>query len=75
MWEFRCAIKKLKETTVPANLINVTTDFSKGIHNTAFIWDLVSNYGFQFGKKQDVDKIMDTVPNQYKVMFEAGFAT
>lgn len=71
-WEFRCNINKLKETVVPACLQSVTTDFTKGIHNTAFLWDLVSNYGFQFGKKQDVNKIRETVPAQYISSFEAG---
>lgn len=73
-WEFKCTIKKLKETVVPACIQNVTTDFSKGIHNTSFLWDLVENYGFQFGKKQDESKIRATVPVQYLDMFEAGFA-
>ena len=73
-WEFKCTIKKLKETTVPACIQSVTTDFSKGIHNTAFLWDLVDNYGFQFGKTQDVEKIKDNVPAEYISFFEAGLA-
>jgi hypothetical protein len=71
-WEFVCTIKKLKESTVPACLQTVTTDFSKGIHNTAFIWDLVSNYGFKFGKKQDTLEIMRCVPIEYVPMFNEG---
>lgn len=71
-WEFKCTIKKLKETVVPTVIQNVTTDFSKGIHNTAFLWDLVENYGFQFGKKQDIGKIKDTIPAQFTTSFEAG---
>lgn len=73
-WEFKCTIKKLKETVVPDYIRSVTTDFSKGIHNTAFLWDLVSNYGFQFGKKQDVDKIREAIPVQYISSFETGLA-
>lgn len=71
-WEFVCTIKKLKETTVPACIQNVTADFSKGIHNTSFIWDLVSDYGFKFGKKQDTLDIMRCVPIQYVPMFNEG---
>jgi len=71
-WEFKCTIKKLKETVVPACIQHVTTDFSKGIHNTAFLWDLVYNYGFQFGKKQNIDEIKQTIPNSYMASFEAG---
>lgn len=73
-WEFKSTIKKLDETTVPECIQNVTTDFSKGIHNTAFLWDLVDNYGFQFGKKQDVEKIRACVPSGYLASFEAGLA-
>jgi hypothetical protein len=73
-WEFKCTIKKLKETVVPAYLHGITTDFSKGIHNTSFLWDLVDNYGFQFGKKQDVEKIRACVPSDKLSFFEAGLA-
>lgn len=71
-WEFVCTVKKLKDTVVPANIQTVTTDFSKGIHNTAFIWDLVANYGFKFGKKQDTLDIMRCVPIEYVPMFNEG---
>jgi len=73
-WEFKCTIKKLKETVVPAYLQDITTDFSKGIHNTSFLWDLVENYGFQFGPKQDIDKIRSHVPADCLASFEAGLA-
>lgn len=71
-WEFKCTIKKLKETAVPVCIQSVTADFSKGIHNTSFLWDLVKNHGFQFGKEQDIDKIRNTIPTQYIDLFEAG---
>lgn len=72
-WEFKCTINKLKNTTVPVCIQHVTTDFSKGIHNTAFLWDLVSNYGFQFGKKrQDAGLIADCIPAKHLASFEAG---
>ena len=71
-WEFKCSIKKLKDTVVPACIQNVTTDFSKGIHNTAFLWDLIDNYGFQFGKEQDIDKIAETIPAKYMSSFNQG---
>lgn len=74
-WEFSCRVKKLNETTVPTYMQSVTTDISKGIHNTGFIWDLVDNYGFQFGKTQDIDNIRSNIPASYMSFFEAGFAT
>lgn len=73
-WEFVASVKKLKDATVPAYLQGTTTDISKGIHNTSFVWDLVDNYGFQFGKKQDVDKIRSHVPADKLSFFEAGLA-
>lgn len=73
-WEFVASVKKLKETTVPAYLQTVTSDITKGIHNTSFVWDLVDNYGFQFGKKQDIEKIREHVPTEYISFFEAGLA-
>jgi hypothetical protein len=72
-WEFRCTIKGLDKTTVPANLLNVTSDFSKGIHNTSFLWDLVTNYGFKFGKVQDKVEIMRHVPIEYIPAFNEGY--
>lgn len=74
-WEFKCTIKKLKETTVPVAIKDITTDFSKGIHNTAFLWSLADNYGFQFGPKQNVEKIKSCIPSEYLEFFEAGFAS
>lgn len=72
-WEFKCTIKKLCETVVPPCIQDVTTDFSKGIHNTAFLWDLVENHGFTFGKKQDIDHIRSMVPSVHIEAFEEGF--
>ena len=72
-WEFKCSIKKLDETTVPIAIKDVTADFSKGIYNTSFIWDIVDNYGFQFGKKQDFEKIKATIPVEYLPQFEKGY--
>lgn len=71
-WEFKCTIKKLKDTVIPSCIQNVTADFSKGIHNTSFIWDLVEDYGFQFGKTQDVEKIAQTIPAKYINSFNEG---
>lgn len=73
-WSFSCSIKKLKGATVPAYLQTITSDISKGIHNTSFIWDLVENYGFKFGKEQDIDKIRSCVPTAHIEFFENGLA-
>lgn len=69
-WSFKATLKKAKN--IPSILSSYLNSTGKSIANTAFIWDLVDDYGFQFGKKQDVEKIKNTVPAQYMSMFEAG---
>lgn len=71
-WEFKCSLKKLKDTTVPAYIQSLTSDVAKGIHNTSFVWNIVDNYGFRFGKTQDLEKIKQTIPAKFISSFEAG---
>lgn len=62
-------------TEIPEVLTEYLSDHkstSKKITNTKFIWDLIDNYGFQFGKTQDVDKIRSKVPAACLDSFEAG---
>ena len=47
----------------------------KAIDSVAYIWDLIENYGFRFGKSQDVEAIRKCIPTQYMHEFEAGFGT
>lgn len=73
-FEFVCSIKKAKDLTdIPPIILDTTSDITKGIHNTSFIWDLVDNYGFQFGKTQDIDKIRESVPDFCLDAFEKGY--
>lgn len=51
-----------------------TSQNKKVIDNVAFVWDLIENYGFQFGKTQDIEKIRLEVPKQYVSDFEKGLA-
>ena len=60
--------------TIPPILSQYFNSTGKVLYSTSFIWDLVDNYGFQFGKTQDVDKILSLVPAQYKASFELGLA-
>jgi hypothetical protein len=73
-WEFVCSIKKAKDLDVPPIIRDTTSDITKGIHNTSFIWDLVANYGFQFGKTQDLEKIRESIPAHCIQYFEKGYA-
>lgn len=71
-WSFGISLKKPE--VVPAFLQDKLNPSGKAITNTSFVWDLVENYGFQFGKKQDIDKIKSFIPSTYISAFEAGLA-
>ena len=51
-----------------------TGENKKVIDSVAFVWDLVENYGFRFGKEQDVGRIKAEVPERYLPDFEKGYA-
>jgi hypothetical protein len=72
--EIKCWIKNVKNATPPPYINLTTTDWTQGIHNTHFLWYLIENYGFQIGKHQDIDRIIDCIPEQYMSDFEAGRA-
>lgn len=59
-------------TEIPAVLSEHLSASGQAIADTSFIWELIDNYGFQFGKKQDVERIRCTIPNQFIDSFEAG---
>lgn len=71
-WTFSFKATLRKPENVPAFLTQYLGSNGKAITDTSFIWDLVDTYGFQFGKKQDVEKIKETIPSQYIVYFEEG---
>ena len=74
-WSFTVALKKPKKLgTIPALLSDKLNPTGTMVSDTSFIWDLVENYGFQFGKEQDIEKIRACVPTEYTDVFEAGFA-
>jgi hypothetical protein len=47
---------------------------SKHISSVEFFWALIDKYGFQFGKKQNIDAIKKFVPDCYLADFECGLA-
>lgn len=67
-------IKKKSIDKIPAFLTQYLSKSGTSIANTAFIWDLVANYGFKFGKTQDINQIRATIPNTYLTYFETGYA-
>lgn len=71
-WTFGFKATLRKAENIPAILNQYLSTSGKAISSTSFIWDLVDNYGFQFGKKQDAEKVKGTVPAQFIESFEAG---
>ncbi len=70
----KAAISKKAINLVPNYLTKYLSASGNAISDTSFIWDLVDNYGFQFGKKQDVERIRSHVPTAFVTSFEAGLA-
>lgn len=73
-WTFGFTATLRKPENIPTSLTQYLGYNGKQIANTSFIWDLVDNYGFQFGKKQDIDQIKSRVPSDCLASFEAGLA-
>lgn len=67
-------IKKKSLDKIPAFLSQYLSKSGNAIANTSFIWDIVTNYGFKFGKTQDLDQIRGTIPTEYLTYFENGYA-
>jgi hypothetical protein len=73
-WTFDFTATLRKPENIPAALTSHLGSTGKQIADTSFLWDLVDNYGFQFGKKQDIEKIRSHVPSDCLASFEAGLA-
>jgi hypothetical protein len=71
-WTFGFKATLRKAESLPSIWRQYISSTGKAIANTSFIWDLIDNYGFCFGKKQDVEKIKQSVPSEYIDSFEAG---
>lgn len=69
-WSFRAAFKKTDD--IPSTLTQYLNPAGNAVTNTSFLWNLVANYGFKFGKKQDVEAIAKTIPAKYIDAFNEG---
>ena len=67
----RASIVKNKGN-IPSMLLERLNPTGNAITDTSFIWELIDNYGFKFGKKQEEDRIKQMIPAQYISSFEAG---
>jgi hypothetical protein len=70
-WSFTASLPRAKD--IPQMLTTYMNDAQTKISNTSFIWDLVHNYGFKFGKKQDLNSILENVPDCFKTSFDEGY--
>lgn len=69
---FTASLVKVK--TIPAYLEQYLNPKRNQITNSEYIKDLVDNYGFKFGKDQNLEAIRSSVPAEYRPHFEAGYA-
>ena len=69
----KASVPKKVVDSIPPFLKQYLNPTGNALTNTTFIWDLVENYGFQFGRKQDVEKIRAAVPDFLLEYFEKGF--
>lgn len=72
-WGLSCRISFNQNVVGPLEA-RATSKNKKAIDNVAFVWDLIDNYGFNFGKEQNLDKIIEEVPSQYLEDFQRGYA-
>lgn len=70
----KASVSKKAIDSIPPFLKQYLNTTGNALTNTTFIWDIVENYGFQFGKKQDIEKIRATIPAHLIEVFEKGFA-
>ncbi len=73
-WTFGFTANLRKPENMPTFLSEHVNEAGTKVSDTSFIWDLVDNYGFKFGKTQDVDQIRSHVPFDKLSFFEAGLA-
>lgn len=68
------SIPKKAQDSIPAVFLDYLNPNGTALTSTSFVWDLVDNYGFSFGKEQDLDKIKDNIPTHCIMAFENGLA-
>ena len=71
-WRLSMEASLKKAESIPMTLIDYLGQNGKKVSKTSFVWSLVDDYGFKFGKNQDIKAIRDTVPYDYRDDFDAG---
>lgn len=73
-WTSSFALSLKKPDIIPAMFEQYLNPSRKALTDTSFVWELVDNYGFRFGKAQDLEAIRSCVPSDYISEFELGLA-
>lgn len=71
-WRLSMEASLIKAKEIPATLAKYLNPAGKKLSKTSFIWKLVDDYGFKFGKKQDIAEITSNIPIQYISVFGEG---
>lgn len=71
-WRLSMEASLVKAKEIPATLSAYLNPAGKKLSKTFFVWSLVDDYGFKFGKKQDTLDIMRCVPIEYVPVFNEG---
>lgn len=72
-WAFSLKLAVKNMEMLPAYFDQYKSKDGKFLSNTEFLYTLATDYGFEFGvKEQDVDKIKSHIPADYLEYFEAG---
>jgi hypothetical protein len=70
----KASLLKKSLSTIPALLKQYLSSAGNSLTYTELIWDLVENYGFRFGKSQDLNQIKSSIRPEYIKYFENGYA-
>ena len=70
-WSFKIT---LKDKDVPSILIPHLNSKCDTISDTSFVWDLIDTYNFKFGKTQNINSIVNSIPTKYRESFNLGFS-
>ena len=70
----KASLHKKSVDTIPPFIKQYLNSAGNALTNTEFIWDIVENYGFKFGKSQDLNQIKSSIRPEYIEYFEKGYA-
>lgn len=71
-WRLSLDMSLVKADRIPSTLEAFLNPARKKVSKTSFVWQLVDDFGFKFGRKQDVEAIRDTIPYPYLDDFDTG---